>query len=79
MFRSIPRSIRILGLTAALIGAGAGHGAFASRGSLPNAGPSAFPEAAVINTPAPTTATNASPAQVFLERSGATGSEGQHS
>ena len=73
-------TLRALGLATALLGSAISHGALA-RSSWTVDGPMAVPEVSVTAEAGrfDGMTADASPALTFLERSGATGGDGQHS
>lgn len=73
-------TLRALGLAAALLGSAVSHGALARSGWTVD-GPVALPEVSVSaqSDRSENTILGTSPALNFLERSGATGGNGQHS
>lgn len=72
------RTLRALGLAAAVIGSLAAQGASA-RTLYTVDGPITVPDAVLTQSRTPLSSPAQTPAQVFLERSGATGGGGQHS
>lgn len=76
---SLPKALRALGLAAAVMGSFVAHDALAGRTLWTVDGVITVPDAPAPASRTPLANSNRSPAQVFLERSGATGGGGQHS
>ena len=75
---TLTKTLRTLGLAVALSGAFVSSSAFAARTVWTVDGVMTVPDAPLPSR-TPLAADTRSPAQVFLERSGATGGGGQHS
>jgi len=75
----LTKTLRALGLAAAVVGSFAAQGASA-RTLYTVDGPITVPDAPVkVQSRTPLSSPTQTPAQIFLERSGATGGGGQHS
>lgn len=75
---SLSKTLRALGLAAAMVGSFAAQGASA-RTLYTVDGPITVPDTVVAGSRTPLSSPTQTPAQLFLERSGATGGGGQHS
>ncbi|MFC0388656.1 hypothetical protein [Muricoccus vinaceus] len=77
---NLPKTLRALGLAAAVMGSFVAHDALAARTLWTVDGVITVPDApAATASRTPLANTSRSPAQTFLELSGATGGGGQHS
>ena len=75
---NLTKTLRALGLAAAVMGSFVAQGASA-RTLYTVDGPISVPETTIQQSRTPLASPAQSPAQAFLERSGATGGGGQHS
>ncbi|WP_043831196.1 hypothetical protein [Muricoccus aerilatus] len=73
----LTRNLRALGLAAAVLGSFAAQGVSARTLDTID-GPITVPDAVPVQTRTPLSSPSKTPAQIFLERSGATGGDGQH-
>ena len=74
----VSRTLRALGLAAAVMGSFVAQGASA-RTLYTVDGPITVSDAQPVQSRTPLSSPAQTPAQIFLERSGATGGDGQHS